>query len=139
MATDSDLIAPCGMNCGICSAYLAFAEGIPRKIATHCTGCRIRNKKCAYLKGQCPGLREGNPQYCFACTEFPCHRLQSLDRRYRTRYGMSMIDNLREIQEKGMDIFLANQREKYRCPACGGTICVHNRKCYRCNREELTR
>ncbi|MDD1674658.1 MAG: DUF3795 domain-containing protein [Methanomicrobiales archaeon] len=129
---DPDLIAPCGMDCGICSAYLACAEGIPRKIATHCAGCRARNKKCAYLKGQCPGLRENNPRFCFECREFPCKRLQSLDRRYRFRYDMSMIDNLRMIQEKGMDAFLASQEEKYRCPHCGALISVHNGKCYRC-------
>jgi len=136
MATDPDLIAPCGMNCAICSAYLAFTEGNPGEKATRCTGCRARNKKCAYLKGQCPGLRNGNPQFCFTCMKFPCKRLENLDRRYRTRYDMSMIDNLRCIQEKGMDAFLLSQREKYRCPRCGGTICVHTRKCYRCSSPE---
>jgi hypothetical protein len=127
------------MNCAICSAYLAYTEGIPRKQATHCSGCRIRNKKCAYLKGKCAGLRDGSLPFCSACEEFPCHRLKSLDTRYRTRYGMSMIENLRMIQEKGMDAFLTSQQERYRCPRCGGTICVHNRKCYRCDRDNIRR
>jgi hypothetical protein len=26
-----ELIAPCGMNCGICKSYLAFSRGIPEK------------------------------------------------------------------------------------------------------------
>jgi hypothetical protein len=28
---DKALIVPCGMNCGICSAYLAYSRNIPRK------------------------------------------------------------------------------------------------------------
>jgi hypothetical protein len=28
--------------------------------------------------------------------------------------------------------FLKQQEEKYRCPKCGGVICVHDNKCYSC-------
>jgi hypothetical protein len=135
MIQDSDLIAPCGMNCGICSAYLACSENIPQRRGkiTHCTGCRIRQKKCVYIKSHCPRLREGSVQFCFECEDFPCTRLETLDKRYRTRYGMSMIENLHELKEVGIDAFLASQREKYRCPRCGGMICIHNGKCYRCD------
>jgi len=38
---------------------------------------------------------------------------------------ISMLDNLNEIKEKGMDSFLASQTAKYTCPPCGGFICVH--------------
>ena len=135
MIQDRDLIAPCGMNCGICSAYLAYTESIPRKRGriTHCSGCRIRHKKCVYIKGDCPQLRDGRVQFCYECKDFPCKRLETLDRRYRTRYGMSMIENLHELKETGIDAFLASQREKYRCPQCGEMICIHNGKCYRCD------
>ena len=27
---NSELIAPCGMNCAICKAYLAYTHGVPR-------------------------------------------------------------------------------------------------------------
>jgi len=30
---DKNLIAPCGINCGICSAYLAYSQNIPKKKA----------------------------------------------------------------------------------------------------------
>jgi hypothetical protein len=42
----SDLIAPCGMNCGVCKAYLAYSRGVPYKKGeiSHCTGCLVRNK-----------------------------------------------------------------------------------------------
>jgi hypothetical protein len=42
----ADLVAPCGINCGICKAYLAYSRGVPRKKGevSHCTGC-IRAQK----------------------------------------------------------------------------------------------
>ncbi|WP_319580763.1 hypothetical protein [uncultured Methanospirillum sp.] len=62
----------------------------------------------------------------------PCKKLKHLDTRYRTRYAMSMIDNLNEIKEKGIDSFLASQTAKYTCPTCNGLICVHKARCLTC-------
>lgn len=31
MATDRQLIAPCGMYCGLCSSYLAYLHQVPRQ------------------------------------------------------------------------------------------------------------
>jgi hypothetical protein len=45
---------------------------------------------------------------------------------------MSMIENLNEIKEKGMDVFLTHQVEKYACKTCGGLICVHRSWCLTC-------
>jgi hypothetical protein len=64
----------------------------------------------------------------------PCDKLAHLDKRYRERYGMSMVENLKMLKEKGMDKFLRKQAEKYRCPNCStGVICVHDNKCFRCS------
>jgi hypothetical protein len=46
---------------------------------------------------------------------------------------MSMIDNLRYIQTRGIDQFLTNEQERWKCSICGGIICVHDKKCYTCN------
>jgi rubrerythrin len=45
---------------------------------------------------------------------------------------MSMVENLKTIKTKGMDGFLADQAEKYRCPNCGDVVSVHDGKCYSC-------
>jgi rubrerythrin len=62
----------------------------------------------------------------------PCKNLDHLDKRYRERYGMSMIENLKLLKAKGMDEFLVSQAEKHRCPSCGDVVCVHDGKCYSC-------
>jgi hypothetical protein len=63
----------------------------------------------------------------------PCEKLAHLDNRYRDLYGMSMVANLREIEENGVASFLKNQGDKYKCSNCGDVISVHNGKCYVCN------
>jgi hypothetical protein len=122
---EENLVAPCGMNCAICLAFLGGQK-------TRCLGCRIRDKKCAFLKGKCKKLAKARVKYCFECRQFPCKPLEKLDEKYRGKYGMSMVENLVSIKEKGIGKFLASQQEKYNCPNCSGTICVHAKKCLEC-------
>jgi hypothetical protein len=136
MATNKfkpELIAPCGMNCGICKAYLAYTHDVPRQRGkvTHCSGCIPRAKNCYVIRG-CTKLRKHEIQSCSQCDTMPCKHLAHLDKRYRERYNMSMVENIKELKTKGMDSFLEDQQQKYRCPNCGDIICVHDRKCYSC-------
>ncbi|MBA7584154.1 hypothetical protein ES708_26107 [subsurface metagenome] len=134
-----ELIAPCGMNCAICSAYLARqhdlrSQGIMR---SYCAGCRPRGKNCAFLKKKCNLLGKGQVKYCYECPDFPCPILKHLDKRYRTNYRMSMIENLEFIRENGVEKLLEKEAEKWRCPNCGGVICCHNGVCFSCGLELL--
>jgi hypothetical protein len=132
-----ELIAPCGMNCGICVAYFGYTlKGKKRKHT--CNSCRLRDSQCAFLKKHCDKLANKQIEYCFECAVFPCENLKTLDKRYRDNYGMSMIENLRYIQTEGIDQFLKNDQEIWKCSICGGTICVHNKKCYTCNQTPTT-
>jgi hypothetical protein len=123
------------MNCGICRGYLALAHGVPRKRGrvTYCAGCRPRAKNC-YIKRNCKTkkLNRREIQYCYECDVMPCEKLSHLDKRYRERYGMSMVENLKILRAEGMGAFLKNQEAKYQCPTCGDVVCVHDGKCYCC-------
>jgi putative endonuclease len=66
--------------------------------------------------------------------DYPCDKLKHLDKRYRTRYGMSMIDNLYKIKRIGLEDFMKIENSRWVCPNCGNQICVHNKKCYFCNK-----
>jgi len=130
-----ELIAPCGMNCGICGAYRAYINNTPKvpyKIS-HCPGCRPRNKQCAFIIKRCSKLMKKELEFCYQCEELPCHSLERLDKNYRKRFNMSMIENLIQIREKGMDEFLKNQQEKYDCDSCDQLMSVHSKKCYSCD------
>jgi hypothetical protein len=136
---DKQLIAPCGMDCGLCRAYLAFTHDVKSKgIRTaYCKGCRPRNKQCAFLKKKCSLLLNGSINFCYECGEFPCERLSRLDTRYRAEYKMSMVQNLKDIKNQGLPAFLIKQSETWRCPECGGVICCHNGICYDCGLDRL--
>ena len=120
-----ELIAPCGMNCGICQAYL--------REKNKCPGCRglDKNKPRSHCKIKtCIKL---DSKFCYACKDFPCDKLNHLDKRYRTKYDMSMIENLKFIQTDGIKQFLKHEEERWKCSNCGGVICVHNKTCITCN------
>ena len=126
------LVAPCGMNCGTCIAFLGFTmNGKKRKHP--CPGCWSRERPCAFIKKKCNKLRNNKLQYCFECTDFPCVTLKTLDKRYTEKYRLSLVENLEYIQKNGIKEFLKYEQERWQCPICGGLICVHNKKCYTCN------
>jgi len=136
---DKELIAPCGMNCGICSGYLAFIHGVRSKgiRMPYCIGCRPRDKKCAFLKKKCALLLGNQVQYCYECPDYPCTGLISIDRRYQTSFRMSMIENLEFIRKRGIMEFLEEEADKWKCPECGAVICCHNGICFNCGLEKL--
>jgi Protein of unknown function (DUF3795) len=133
------LVAPCGMNCSVCSAYLALTHDVKGRgiRMPYCAGCRPRNKQCAFLKKRCPSLLSEKIKYCYECQEFPCRRLRSIDQRYKTRYRMSLIENLEFIRENGIAEFLSREQEKWQCGLCSGVICCHNGLCFSCSLERL--
>jgi hypothetical protein len=138
---EETLIAPCGMNCAVCVSYLAMMNDLKKRRfgKTYCTGCLPRGKNCAFMKKQCDRLGKGLVRFCYECTIYPCQRLKALDKRYRTKYHMSMIENLDFIKVHGIQSFLEKETIKWRCTNCGGVICCHNGVCFNCSLDKLER
>jgi hypothetical protein len=129
--TRAALIAPCGMDCRLCMAY--GREKRP------CPGCRNddcgkpKTRMTCHLKN-CRKFERKEIKFCFSCEEFPCAHLEHLDKRYRSKYGMSMIENLLNIKRLGIRKFVKSQNEKWRCRQCGVMLCVHKPQCLSCGR-----
>jgi len=87
---EEELIAPCGMNCNICSGYLACKSDVKSAgiKMLYCTDCRSREKKCAFFKKKRDLLLQNKLKYCYKCADFPCSNLQKLDARYRRDFRM---------------------------------------------------
>jgi len=123
-----EMLAPCGVNCAACSAYLDAKRPCPtcrtpdeahkRK---SCIGCE--KKKCAF---------DRDLQWCFECAEFPCTKLKSMNRRYTRDYGVDLIQNGLDAR-KDMQKFMKTQRTRCTCE-CGGIIDQHRRQCSECGR-----
>ncbi len=133
------MISPCGMNCAICSGYLAYKHDVKSQGVRmpYCKGCRPRDKQCAFIKKRCELLLKNELQYCFQCDRFPCQHLKRLDKRYAANFRMSMIDNLTNIERHGIAAFLDGEEEKWACQQCNALICCHNGICFNCNLDAL--
>jgi len=130
----ADLIAPCGMNCRLCLGF--------QREKNHCSGCRNEQDISYRTSGSascviknCPVIKGDPSGFCFKCEKYPCKRLRDLDKRYRTKYHMSMVENLENIKKEGIDAFLQREEQRWTCPACGGIVCVHRAECPACKRD----
>jgi hypothetical protein len=127
---DFKLIAPCGMNCAICIGYI--------RDKNKCPGCRkidayefSYGRKC--IIRNCLILKQNKMKFCSnKCQKYPCLRLKNLDKRYKNKYGMSMIENLENIDKDGIRKFIKNEKVKWQCSSCKEIICVHRYNCLKC-------
>ena len=131
---DNNLAAPCGIYCGACRQYLVRKKNllIKRGYTRGCEGCRVRDKKCAFIRRDCIALRKKEIEFCYECENFPCVMLKKLDTIYQEKYSVNMVKNLKRIQEVGVEKWFHEQEKLYTCPECGGEICVHDAECYEC-------
>jgi hypothetical protein len=96
----------------------------------HCFGCRQveKNKPATRIKCRIRVCKNRKGNFCFECDEFPCERLKHIDKRYHTKYEMSMIENLEFIRDHSIKKFL--QREQKRWTKGDKIYCVHKHKYY---------
>lgn len=121
------LIAPCGLNCRLCRAYnrernrCPGCRGDDSQKSPSCVNCKIKN--CTELEGK---------RFCHSCRKFPCDNFKLLEKRYSTKYGLSLVENLNHIREHGVRAFIRNEKMKWQCPKCSSLLCVHKTECVVC-------
>jgi hypothetical protein len=121
------LVAPCGIDCRVCRGFLRERDP--------CHGCRANQESKPKTVSQCKIKlceNRGQHPFCYECDNFPCTRLRAMDKRYRTRYHCSVIDNLVEIKHGGIQSFVEREKTRWRCPHCGAVLCVHKDFCLSC-------
>ena len=129
---DPKLVAPCGIHCGTCYAYLRGKR--------KCPGCRYLDNPLPNFRHRCKiatcqTLAETKSGFCYDCDKIYCRRLKDLDKRYRTRYNTGLIQNLALIKEKGMTRFLDLEIKKRICLNCGSIISIHRESCSTCKKK----
>jgi hypothetical protein len=126
---DITLIAPCGLNCALCLGY--------QREKNKCGGCNSATVRQGYCTScilkLCPEKDGDTTKICGTfCSKFPCKRLRDLDKRYRTKYGESCLENIALIEEIGLEAFAERDAVKWRCPQCGELLCCHRGACVHC-------
>lgn len=125
----AELIAPCGMNCALCMAF--------QREKNHCNGCNLDNenkpKSCVRcIIVNCELRKQTASGFCYECPKYPCARMKQLDKRYRTKYRMSMLENLEYIKIHGLDEFVNYEKKRWTCNNCGQLVSVHRTYCIHC-------
>ena len=127
-------IAPCGVNCDTCIGF--------QRDKNRCAGCNNSGNKpyhCTVCSiKQCDEKGDNHILLCNACLKFPCRRIKDLDKRYRTKYGISLIENLNTIKEIGLTQFIELEKEKWKCSNCGQLLSVHRDTCLNCGKLKLS-
>lgn len=128
--TPTFMLAPCGINCAVCYAHLRKKKTCPgcrgqaESQPTYCRRCQIRD--CVISLGI---------DFCSECASFPCTRIKQIDKRYRLRYHVNLIENAFRIKNVGAEQFLREDEQDWTCPGCGGVVCMHSRICSCCGKE----
>jgi len=124
------MLAPCGMNCAVCYVHLRKKKpcmgcrSMDGSQPNHCRKCKIKN--CVTEKGI---------GFCFECPSFPCASIKRLDKSYRQRYQVSLIENGVQIKAVGIEQHVIEQKQQWTCTQCGCIICLHDRICSECGRK----
>lgn len=134
------LDAVCGLYCGACDVYLATQRGTQDQLATAwgrptaevtCHGCRsdVRSIFCAEceIRSCAAGRRV---EHCAACPEFPCERLVAF--RDSAPHHGSVLRDLRRLKAVGVEAWLTERQERWRCPACSREAGWYDSQCMRC-------
>lgn len=141
-----ELLAPCGLYCGVCSIYIAHRDNnlkfkqklfpVYKAFAKTvddiaCTGClsegivfpvciRCPVKKCVNQKGI-----EG----CYQCDEWPCKFINNFPVEVGKRVILRTIPTWRE---KGTEKFVEEEEKRYHCPECGNPLFRGAKRCNKC-------
>lgn len=137
-----ELLAPCGLYCGVCGVYmasrdnneplkekLAGAYGVtPDQIA--CNGCLSAQR---FVYCQTCGIRtcamENNHEGCHQCDTFPCNLIDA----FPVPVGKKVI--LRSVPARkklGTQIWAKQEETRYECPQCHVQLFRGARRCPRC-------
>jgi len=117
------MVAPCGIDCGICELHLCkdneqlynhlLQMGIP-KDRIPCTGCRAVEGNCPVKPAVCDTwkcVKENELEFCSACTDFPCNRLQPAADRANVLPHNLKVFNLCLINQIGLKAFTEQSAE----------------------------
>ena len=142
MEIKKELLAPCGLYCGVCAIMMAHrdnnqklkerlapAYGVsPEKIScrgclsdevfAYCTTCAI--KSCT---------RQKDYEGCHQCNEFPCEHIDNFPVPVGRKVILRAIPQRREM---GTEKWVEAEEKRYRCPNCGEQLFRGAKRCHHC-------
>jgi hypothetical protein len=123
MKNRAKLIAPCGLDCGICELYMSrddeqlmdalITKGIPKEVLP-CDGCRAIEGKCPAIHDKCATFECANENkilFCSECNDFPCMKLAPAADRADALPHNTKLFNLCIIKRYGLEALVERALE----------------------------
>ncbi|MFX1382068.1 MAG: DUF3795 domain-containing protein [Promethearchaeota archaeon] len=147
-----ELLAPCGLYCGVCAIYIAdrdgkhkFKEAIKNSHVykafvesiedVKCKGCQSEDNDDIF--GYCKECKirdcvhEKKIESCYKCEDVPCKWLQ----KFPIPVGRKVIMRaLPYWREHGTQKWIEHEELRYRCPECGNHLYRGAIKCNKCKK-----
>jgi hypothetical protein len=154
---NKDLMAPCGLYCGVCAVYIATRDKndkLKRIIGTlygtkpeetECSGCmQVDPPKNIYSYCKLCKIRDcvrSKDLYsCHQCDEWPCAIVNSFSIKTGARVMERAIPDWRnKVAQHGHDegsvAWARSECERYHCSSCGSPLFRGAQTCRNCKRE----
>jgi predicted RNA-binding Zn-ribbon protein involved in translation (DUF1610 family) len=142
MSIKKDLLAPCGLYCGVCGIHIAHrnqSDKLKEKLAAlygmkkediQCEGC-LFNDRFSYCSAcairSC--ATEKNYEGCHQCGDFPCSHISNFAFEDARNIMLKEIPRWREM---GTAKWVEAQEAKYHCPNCGAPLFRGVTRCREC-------
>ncbi len=134
--------APCGIYCGACENVHAKKRGQLEQLAKRankpvevldCQGCRseVIAQCCANCKIKACAEGKGF-ETCAECDECPCERYEVFKKGDFYPLYVLMMNNLKTIDEGGLDAWLKNREKRWKCSECGTPLWWYQKTCDDC-------
>lgn len=135
---EPSLVSACGIYCGACPAMMASTKPGIKTSEIKCLGCwntkhepghasKCEVRKCA---------KRNNVRSCGQCRSYPCKLIPPLFNE-KPKYGLRE-KNLNEVRDRGLEAWLASQKKRWTCPACGKPFGHGATSCPSCGGRVLT-
>lgn len=141
---NKELLAPCGLYCGVCGVFMAHRDDnqkfkdrlstvygcSPEEIV--CEGC-LSDKRFKYCR-QCPirsCAQEKNYEGCHQCGDFPCGLIADFPLPVGKKVILRAIPAWREL---GTEKWVQEEEKRYQCPHCGNSLFRGAKGCRTCKK-----
>ncbi len=133
----------CGLYCGSCPLFIKTKEGMINDFAAEiglpvedvaCSGCKSEQvakwcrtcnlKDCSKEKGF---------ETCIECSDYLCEDLKAFKDDVEYPYHIEIEENLKQINEEGMEVWLASMKKRWSCDNCGQPHNWYQQECSNCD------
>lgn len=141
-----EYVPPCGLYCGVCAIMYAtrdenlkFRERLApvygvRPEDLFCAGCLAPEEQVWQYCRHCPiksCARDRAIEGCHECDDWPCEMIENFPLPVGRRVMMRAIPRWREV---GTEQWVAEEEERYHCPACGHKVFRGAKRCNACKK-----